>query len=135
MPSSKKIRDLEAIKLDESIENEEFQDLSIGFFNRHLSTLTDEISAKEVMRLFKPKEESENNEGNEIETIVAETSKNGNTLVTLIQDNLMDDSLKGEKYIMELERMDGSWNVVYVKKNWKCRDGRGHTDWGIELCL
>ena len=135
LPTSESIRDLETNKIEMAEEDEQFQYLTMGFFNRHLGTLTDELSGEEVMRLFIPKEESESNEGNEIETIHEKILENGNMLVTLIQDNLMDDSIKGEKYVMELEKFEGTWNAVYIKKNWKCREGRGHTDWGVEMCL
>ncbi len=115
-------------------EDDNFKFLTIGFFNRHLDSTTEELTAKEVMRLFLPREE-ESNEGNQTETIREEKLPNGNTLVTLVRDNLMDDSMKAEQYLMELEKTDGKWHVVYVKTNWKCRKGRGHTDWGAELCL
>ena len=133
-PSSGSIREVEPSEMDTSEEDENFKYLTIGFFNRHLSSTTEKLSGKEVMRLFLPREE-ESGEGNQTETIREEILKNGNTLVTLIHDNLMDDSMKAEQYLMELKKIDGTWHVVYVKTNWKCREGRGHTDWGIELCL
>lgn len=118
-----------------SSEDENFKYLVSGYFNMHLDTLTEQLSSKEVMRLFKPHEEEESDEGNQKETIEEKVLPNGNTLVTLTRNNLMDDSMKAEQYLMELEKVDGKWTVVYVKTNWKCRTGRGHTDWGIELCL
>lgn len=116
-------------------EVEHFKFLEIGFFNRHLSTTNEELTGKEVMQLFTSQDEEEVMEGNQTETIREDILTNGNTQVTLVRDDLMDDSMKAEQYIMELEKTEGSWYVVHVKTNWKCREGRGHTDWGIELCL
>ena len=86
------------------------------------------------MQLYYPFE-VENREGNEEININEKTLENGNTLVTLIHDNQMDDSVKGEKFIMELAKSEGQWNVLSIKKNWKCYEGRGHTDWGTAFCL
>lgn len=116
-------------------EDDNFIFLTVGYFNIHLESSEEELTAKEVMLLFEPQEGEEGSSGNETETIQEEILPNGNTLVTLVRDNFMDDSVKGEQHIMELEKIDGKWNVLYAKKNWKCYKGRGHTDWGIELCL
>ncbi|QAA81107.1 hypothetical protein EI546_04905 [Aequorivita sp. H23M31] len=133
-PSSRSIREVEPSAIDNSEGDENFKYLTIGFFNRHLGTLEEKLSGKEVMRLFLSREE-ESKEGNQIETLKEEVLPNGNTMVTLVEDNLMDDSMKAEQHIMELKKEEGMWHVVYVKTNWKCREGRGHTDWGIDLCL
>lgn len=114
--------------------NEEFENLEIQEFNNSLSTEKNELSAKDVMHLYYPIE-IENAEGKEEITIDEKTLDNGNTLVTLIHDNQMDDSVKGDKLVMELSKIDGKWKALSIKKNWKCYDGRGHTDWGTEFCL
>ena len=134
-PTSEWIREVETSAIDTPEEDENFKYLVSGYFDIYLQKITEELSSQDVMRLFIPKEEPESNEGNEIETIHEEVLANGNTLVTLTQDNLMDDSMKAERYLMELKKIDGKWSVVYVKTNWKCWEGRGHTDWGIELCF
>lgn len=112
---------------------EEFKDLKTDELNQLLLEKEEDLSAKEVMKLFYPNE-VEAGEGNEQIKISERTSENGNTIVTLIHENLLDDSLNGEKYSIELQRDNKKWTVISIKKNWKCWDGRGHTNWGIERC-
>jgi len=114
-------------------ENEEFKEISSGDFNQLLTEKGGDLSAKEVMKLFYPNK-IETGEGNEKIEILEKVSDNGNVVVTLTHDNLLDDSVRGEKYVMELTKSNNKWTVLSIKKNWKCWDGRGHTDWGIKLC-
>jgi len=113
---------------------EAFIEIAVKEFNQDLAQIEVVMSATDVMKLYYPLE-VESQEGNEKITIQDEVLENGHTLVTLIHDNFLDDSLKGEKYVMELQEEYGRWTVISLKKNWKCWAGRGHTDWGIELCL
>ncbi len=123
------------VHTDANAEIEAFEIINTDELNRVLLEETKDLSAREVMELYYPRE-LETGEGNENEkiTVSEKTLKNGNTEITLIHDNRLDDSVKGEKYIMELKGTDGEWEVVSLKKNWKCWDGRGHVDWGTELC-
>ena len=114
--------------------NEEFIRIDATELNFQLTQITTSMSAKEVMKLYYA-QEVESKEGNEKITIQEKTLETGNTLVTLIHDNFMDDSLKGEKHVMELQKENNKWRIVSLKKNWKCWEGRGHTDWGIENCF
>jgi len=54
--------------------------------------------------------------------------------ITLIHDHQADDSQIAEKIIMTAEKIDDKWNVEKILRNWKCQDGRGHKDWGTEVC-
>jgi hypothetical protein len=54
--------------------------------------------------------------------------------ITLIHDNQQDDSQKAEKIIMIVEKLVNKWHVKKIRRNWKCYNGRGHTDWGTEVC-
>jgi hypothetical protein len=114
-------------------ENEEFKQLNSDDLNQLLTEKERNLSAKEVMRLFYP-HKVETSEGNEKIELTEKVSNNGKIVVTLIHDNLLDDSVRGEKYVMELRKSNNRWAVISIKKNWKCWDGRGHTDWGIKLC-
>lgn len=120
---------LEIVKISEA-----FVEIEALELNKVLTKIEKSKSAKEVMEIYHPYKVVAN-EGNEKITIQEETLENGNTLVTLIHDNLLDDSVKGEKHLMELQEEKGKWTVISIKKNWKCWEGRGHTDWGIEPCL
>lgn len=113
--------------------NEKFEIINTDELTKKLTESNKNISAKEVMKLYYPTEK-ETGEGNEIIEISEKIGDDGNTIVTLIHDNLLDDSIKGEKYILELKRENDKWIIISLKKNWKCQHGRGHTEWGIEVC-
>lgn len=113
---------------------EEFIMIDHAELNYTLAQTTTSMSGKEVMKLYYP-HEVESQEGNEIITIQEKALENGNIIVTLIHDNFLDDSLKGEKHVMELQLKNNKWSIVTLKKNWKCWEGRGHTNWGVEPCL
>lgn len=118
---------------NENYSDETFESINTDEINQLLAGKTD-LTPTEVMGLHYPTE-LEFSEGNESIDITEKTLANGNILVTLIHDHLMDDSQMAEKQVMELTQSNGQWNVVALKRNWKCREGRGHTDWGIDLCL
>lgn len=113
--------------------DEKFKEISSDNLNQLLTHKQEVLSAKEVMILFYPKEVN-SSEGNEKIEISEKTIGNGNVIVTLIHDHLLDDSIKAEKYIMELTKRNDKWIVLSIKKNWKCWDSRGHSSWGTELC-
>lgn len=131
-------QEVQAIKAEENeskSEGEKFEEVDPSELNQLLAEKEEELSAQEVMKLFYPYEPESEEEGNETIEITETTSDNGNTIVTLIHDGLMDDSLMGEKYIMELTKVGNKWKALSIKKNWKCWEGRGHTDWGIDSCI
>lgn len=56
--------------------------------------------------------------------------------VTVIDDNYADDSVRGEKYMVELAKDgQGVWKIVSAGKSWVCQQNRGHQDYSIEPCL
>jgi hypothetical protein len=103
----------------------------ISSFNKIIEKRTDIKSAREVMIIYfnyLPVEKDSDY------TIEEEDLTTGRTRVTLICDNLLDDSMKGLKLVM-ITNFDGTkWKVVIVQRNWKCYEGRGHTNWGTEPC-
>lgn len=113
--------------------SEKFEMINTDEANRMLDKESENLTVQEVMKLYYPKK-IETGEGNEKIEISEHILDNGNTIVILIHDNLLDDSIKGEKYLMELKKTNDKWKIISIKKNWKCWNGRGHTDWGIELC-
>ncbi|NUY82103.1 hypothetical protein HUK80_14460 [Flavobacterium sp. MAH-1] len=54
--------------------------------------------------------------------------------ITLIHDNLDDDSVKAIKIDMTAKRIGNTWQVQKILKSWKCYDGRDHTDWSSQKC-
>jgi len=113
--------------------NEEYEELDISEINKKIAESVERLNPEDIMRMYYPYK-VKTNEGNEIITMHTRRLNKENIEVVLIHDNLLDDSVKGEKHIMYLKNIDSKWIVVSLKKNWKCRDGRGHTDWGIGLC-
>jgi len=111
---------------------EKFENVNISDLNTKLSQITKNLTPKDIMKVFYPYE-VESGEGNEKITISEKTLNDDVVVVELIHDNLLDDSVKGEKYLMELKKQENSWKVVSLKKNWKC--WRGNADWGTESCI
>jgi len=112
---------------------EKFENINTDEINQMLAKKSEDLTAQEVMKLYYPIK-VDTGEGNEKIEISEHILDNGNTIVILIHDNLLDDSVKGEKYLLELIKTNDKWKVVSLKKNWKCWNDRGHIDWGIELC-
>ena len=123
----------EYTETDNNVDTEKFELMNVDKINQLLESRDQSLSAKDVVNLYYPIE-IETEEGNEKIEIYENSIKNGNVTVTLIHDNMLDDSQRGLKYVMELERVNDRWKVIAIKKNWKCWDGKGHTDWGIEMC-
>ena len=74
------------------------------------------------------------NEGKEEITITTKNISSNRVEVTLIHDNLLDDSMRGKKFVMVLNKKGRKWMVSSIKKNWRCWINRGHENWGIENC-
>jgi hypothetical protein len=57
------------------------------------------------------------------------------TTVTIINEGLLDDSVMGEKYLIELKKTDhGIWIIESAGKMVRCWKGRGHQDYSKKLC-
>ncbi|MCH7974716.1 MAG: hypothetical protein IH949_12690 [Bacteroidetes bacterium] len=112
---------------------EEYKELDITEINKKITNSVEKLTPEVIMRMYYPYK-VETSEGNEIITMHTTRLNKENVEVILIHDNFLDDSVKGEKYVLYLKNIDSKWIVISLKKNWKCRDGRGHKDWGIGLC-
>ncbi len=67
-----------------------------------------------------------------------ETLRAGPTrrLVVVTHEGLMDDSIRDERVrISFMLNQDGQWFPLYVARQQRCHDGRGHTDWGPDACI
>ena len=64
----------------------------------------------------------------------AETSVQG-TQVTVSRDDLQDDSVRAERWVLELEQRGEEWELVGARWEQRCHVGRGHQDFSPELCL
>ena len=54
--------------------------------------------------------------------------------VTLTQEGLGDDSVDGEKRIIEFQKVNDSWTIKQIRLGFKCWKSRGHTNYSGYLC-
>jgi hypothetical protein len=107
-------------------------DAVVKEFNERIANRTDIETTEELIRLFR---EYSQNEGFRKRSIQTVAIGNGEYRITLIHEGLADDSIFGWKVIMTARQTESTWVVSEIKENWKCREGRGNTNWGTELCL
>ena len=55
--------------------------------------------------------------------------------VTLLRDSLEDDSVRAERYVLDLERDDDVWTLVRARWEQRCHAQRGHQEFSPELCV
>jgi hypothetical protein len=60
---------------------------------------------------------------------------NQGPLVTVVREGIPDDSVRAERYVLELDEDDGHWTLVSARWAQRCHDGRGHQDFSPELCV
>jgi hypothetical protein len=115
----------------EETSKEEFNILDPNSFNRIISKRSDLHTPEQIMEFYYDYPVYESDPPFSIDTKEIE---NGAIEVTLVHDNMADDSIQAIKIIMVLKQQGGTWEVLEIKSNYKCREGRGHTDWGKEWC-
>jgi hypothetical protein len=60
----------------------------------------------------------------------------GGTTVTLLRDNLEDDSVRAQRYTLEFALVSGGVvNLSSARVDYQCQPNRGHQDFSPELCL
>jgi len=122
----------------ENKSNERIEETFILISQEKIDNLNKEIvlknykSGEEIMKAYKP--ESNETEGNETYTLSKNKIDGSTTEVTLIQDGFLDDSVAGEKNVMILKLENGVLKIISIKQNYKCWEGRGHTNWSAEYC-
>ena len=56
--------------------------------------------------------------------------------IVVTDDNYADDSVRGARYWIEIEKDDkGIWQIASARKAWICRQNRGHQDYSIAPCI
>ena len=55
--------------------------------------------------------------------------------VTLLREDLQDDSVEAERFVLELEPDDERWKLVSARWEQRCHAGRGHQVFSPELCV
>ena len=110
---------------------EKFKQIDVEKFNTEISQNTSIKSAEELITLYYNWPISEGKPNLEISKLKFE---NNLFEITMIHDHLEDDSQKAEKIVMVARKLGNKWKVEEIKRNWKCYDDRGETDWGISSC-
>ncbi len=69
------------------------------------------------------------------QVITVENADTGYNVV-VIYDQFSDDSIRGSRYDLKFDdSSDGYLQISSAEKSWRCKDGRGHSDYSNELCL
>ena len=72
------------------------------------------------------------------EQVQVEYPTNDLATVTITQTDLADDSVAAMRYLVEFApygaKSAKQWQVVWAGEQFRCQSGRGHRDWGTNLC-
>jgi hypothetical protein len=103
--------------------------ISVAGFNEYARTLPDEQRGPRELAL----------EFLQVEappySVDVETRPGGST-VTLLRDNLEDDSVRAQRYTLEFALFSGGEvNLGSARVDYKCQPNRGHQNFSPELCL
>jgi hypothetical protein len=67
-------------------------------------------------------------------TIEVEAKSHTEVTIIFTREGLEDDSLAGEKRILELARINNTWTITHSRIGFKCWESRGHTNYSGEFC-
>ncbi|MNU83301.1 hypothetical protein D3C71_729970 [compost metagenome] len=111
--------------------SESFKVLKTKSFNEKIASLTDIKTPEDLIKLYYDYPESEG-----IPKLILQTTNLGKNKyeITLIHEHLEDDSQFAVKIVMIAKKTKQTWRVEEIKKNWKCRESRGHSNWGTTMC-
>jgi len=112
--------------------SERFNVIDPTKFNKKIAQRADISTPKELIKIFYNHPKSER-----MPKLTLNSRKIDKELIeiTLIHDNLKDDSQRATKIIMIATLKNKKWAVIEIKTNWKCWNGRGHTNWSTDLCI
>jgi hypothetical protein len=113
---------------------ESFKEEDAEAFSKLISKRKDLHTPQDLIKLYYnfPEEELGSSVIH-IDTVRVMTGGFGYT-ITLTHNGLEDDSLQGIKLVMKAMLEKEIWKVLEVKRNWRCRESRGSTAWGVEAC-
>ncbi len=111
--------------------SENFEVKDISGFNALIASDTSIEKPEDLIRKYYNYPEDEETPNLEIKSV---RKGSGQYEITMIHENLPDDSQVALKIVMQAKKDGKLWKVKEVKQNWKCREGRGHTNWDTELC-
>ena len=61
--------------------------------------------------------------------------KNNQYEITLIQENIKDDSIAGMRIVMVAKNDNNQWIVLDIQRTWKCQKGRDHSKFSSQPCI
>jgi hypothetical protein len=67
--------------------------------------------------------------------IIVENLEKGQYIISLVHENIKDDSISGVKIIMAAQQNEKIWTVQKIDCTWKCNKNRGHIKYSSEPCL
>ena len=106
------------------------------------------LTSNNTLRGFKPEEialktfglsQNPSSEATSKETINTVRDRQSNFVVSITQTELLDDSVKGIRYLIEFEPHDNSlsnpqWQMTWAGQQFICQPGRGEQDWTKSYC-
>lgn len=111
---------------------ESYKMLDTEKVNKQIQHRTDIETPEELIRLYY--NYSDEGEGKQKLTLKTKNIGEHKFEIILIHEGLLDDSQADQKIIMTANLNGQTWIVNEIKENWKCREGRGHTNWGTGPC-
>lgn len=112
--------------------SEPFNYINPSNFNKKIAELTDIKTPEELIILYYTGTgKIDNNLSLNITTVKEEKVYT----ITLINNNIKDDSVCGEKLVIKAVKKGENWHVLEIKENHRCCKGRGGPrDWSTQLC-
>jgi hypothetical protein len=95
--------------------------------------LTDRDPRLAAIKAFGDRESAQP-EGIKSESLEVIYPSAGNAIATMITDGLADDSVRAEKYRMNMQLINNQWKITWAGTQVKCQSGRGHNEWSKQPC-
>lgn len=113
---------------------EEFEDINFMEFNQRIQTDRSITTPEELMKRYYFLE----GEGEVSISATKEGWFGESYRIVLVHEGVPDDSMASFQVVMYAEKISDDhrsyWQVSELKKNFRCQEGRGHTNWGIDWC-
>ncbi|MFT6806927.1 MAG: hypothetical protein ACJA01_000145 [Saprospiraceae bacterium] len=111
---------------------EEFTKINAIILNSRLGMEDRKMEVEDVAKLlFLP---ANGNAQEPNMTVEQKNLENGNIESTIIHTNSPDNYRAAEKFVMILRFKDDIWQIVSLKKNWRCKKERTYQKWGVGAC-
>jgi hypothetical protein len=100
--------------------------MAVDEFNAYLDTLATKPEVRELaVDYLRPREPY----------TIDVVSRTGGSNVTLVRDDLEDDSVAAQRFTLEVGLGSDGLFLGSARVDYRCQAGRGHQDFSPELCL